>query len=158
MVAHVLSVHSNQCISDLLPSISSLFIVFFIFPVLLQLFFVFKSGWERAIKRERERKREGEVFLSAECWSAVMTERQREDYCAILSRMLSGAWKHKVTILNVNPRVITRSLSLLWSSCHARHTVAVVFWRIHIKSVQTVKYKNTCSYPCCCLVKLPSSR
>lgn len=52
MVAHVLSVHFNQCISDLLPSYSSLFIVFLTFPALFQSVFL-NLGKEGEIKRER---------------------------------------------------------------------------------------------------------
>lgn len=71
------------------------------------------------------------------CWSAVMTERQQGDYCAILSRVLSGAWKYKVTILHDNPQVSLRSLLFLWSSCHASRCGSC-FWKVHFKwTVQT---------------------
>lgn len=73
-----------------------------------------------------------------------MTERQRGDYCAILSRVLSGAWKYKVTILHENPQVITRSVLLLWSSCHASYCGSC-FWTIHFSQLlrQSIpKYKK----------------
>lgn len=109
---------------------------------------VLNLGEEREIKREGE----GEVS-SGECWSEVMTERQQGDYCAILSRVLSGAWKYKVTILHDNPQVITRSLLLFWSSCHASRCGSCS-WKIHFIQVfrQSVpKYKNQNSY-CPCLM------
>ena len=57
MVAHVLSVHSNQCISDSLPhSSSSLSIVFLTFLALFQSVFL-NLGEEREIKGEREREK-----------------------------------------------------------------------------------------------------
>lgn len=86
MAAHVLSGYSNQWISDLLccsPPPSFSLTVFPVPPLpflpLLVLFLLW-GKWDGLRGRKRE-------VSSGEGWSAVMTGRQRGDYCAILSRV-----------------------------------------------------------------------